>query len=107
MHWMTLAQQSAPDPRANMAQLLGMIGIMAFMFYFALWRPQQKKAKELAAMLQSIKPGDRVVTSGGLCGVIVGIKDRTVSIRSADSKVEVLKSSITELVERAENATQS
>ena len=43
--WCLLAQQSAQDPKAGMIQMLGMIAIMGFMFYFALWRPQQKKAK--------------------------------------------------------------
>jgi preprotein translocase subunit YajC len=87
-----------------MLQLVGMIAIMGFMFYFALWRPQQKKAKEHAAMLQGVKPGDRVVTSGGLCGVVVALKDKTVSLRSAESKIEVLKSSISEVIERADSA---
>lgn len=107
MYWITLAQQpSGPDPKGQMMQLGGMIAIMAFMFYFALWRPQQKKAKEHAALLKGLKPGDRVVTSSGLCGVVVGLKDKTVSIRSADSKLEVLKSSISDVIERAENGSQ-
>lgn len=56
--------------------MLGMIAIMGFMFYFALWRPQQKKAKEHEALVKALKPGDKVVTSSGICGVIVSVKTR-------------------------------
>ncbi|MBM3881978.1 MAG: preprotein translocase subunit YajC [Verrucomicrobia bacterium] len=103
--WM--AQQTVPDPRAGTLQLVGMLLIMGFMFYFAIWRPQQKKAKDHAALLKSLKPGDKVVTSSGICGVIVGLRDKTVSLRSADAKLEVLKSAVSDITERAESAQQS
>ncbi len=44
-------------------------------FYFLLILPQQKRQKKWQAMLQELKPGDRVVTSGGLRGTILSIKD--------------------------------
>lgn len=106
--WNLLAQQpTTQDPKAGMLQMGGMIAIMAFMFYFALWRPQQKKAKEHAALMKAIKAGDKVVTSSGILGVIVSVKDKSVSLRSADAKLEVLKSAITEVLERADSGTQS
>ncbi len=69
--------------------------------YFVLIRPQSKKAKEHAAMLKAVKPGDKVITSGGVVGTVVSVKERTMSIRSAESKFEVLKSAVTEITERA------
>ena len=102
-----LAQQPAQDPKAGMLQMVGMIAIMGFMFYFALWRPQQKKAKEQEALIKALKPGDKVVTSSGICGVIVSVKDKTASLRSADSKLEVLKSAITQVVERSTGESQN
>ncbi len=102
-----LAQGTAPDPRAQTLQLVGMLVIMGVMFYFAIFRPQQKKAKEHETLLKALKPGDKVVTTSGIVGVIVAMKERTVSIRSGDSKLEVLKSAVTEAIERAETPTQT
>jgi len=64
-------------------------------------RPQQKKAKEQAEVLKTLKPNDRVVTSAGLIGVVISVKDNAVSLRCGDSKIEVTKASITEVTERA------
>ena len=50
--------------------------------------------------MKSIKAGDKVTTSSGIIGIVVTVKDRSVSIRSADTKLEVLKSAISEITER-------
>lgn len=84
-----------------MAQTLGLMVFMGLAMYFLMFRPQQKKAREHAELLKTIKNGDRVVTSSGIIGTIIGVKDRSVSIRSADTKLEVLKSSVAEVTERA------
>ena len=96
-----LAQETVPSDQARMLQTFGLMIFMAFAMYLLLFRPQQKKAREHAEMLKKIKNGDRVVTSGGILGVVIGLKDKTVSIRSADTKLEVLKSSIAEIVEKS------
>ncbi|MGZ8939062.1 MAG: preprotein translocase subunit YajC [Limisphaerales bacterium] len=95
-----LAQQTVQDPRAGMAQTLGLMVFMGLAMYFLMFRPQQKKAREHANLLKTIKNGDRVVTTSGILGTIIGIKDKSVSLRSADTKLEVLKSSIAEVTER-------
>jgi preprotein translocase subunit YajC len=96
-----LAQTATqPDPRAGMAQTLGLMVFMGLAMYFLMFRPQQKKAREHAEMLKTMKTGDKVLTSSGIVGTIVGIKDKSVSLRSADTKLEVLKSSISEITER-------
>ena len=95
-----VAQQTVPDPRAGMAQTFGLMIFMALAMYFLMFRPQQKKAREHAELLKTIKNGDKIVTSSGILGTIVGIKDKSVSIRSADTKMEVLKSSISDITER-------
>ena len=83
------------------------IALMMVIFYFILIRPQHKKAKEQAELLKSIRPGDKVLTNGGIIGVVVGVKDKSVSIRSADTKLEVLKSAVTEITEKAAGAADS
>ena len=73
----------------------------------ALIRPQQKKAKEHATLLKSIRSGDRIVTSGGVVGVVITVKEKTVTLRSADTKLEVLKSAVSEVSERGGETSES
>jgi len=103
------ATTTQPNPKAQLVQTVGMMVIFGVIFYVLMIRPQSKKAKEHAALLKAIKPGDKVVTSGGVLGTVVSVKERTVSIRSADTKLEILKSSVSEITERAgeSSATES
>lgn len=88
------------NPTGAMVTQLGMFAILGVIFYMLMIRPQQKKAKEHAAMLNTLRAGDKVIASGGIVGIVVGVKDKSVSIRSADTKIEVLKSSVSEVTER-------
>ena len=72
---------------------------MVVIMYFILIRPQQQQRKRQEKMLQTLKSGDKVVTSSGIVGMIITVKDKTVSLRSADAKMEVTKSSVTEILE--------
>ena len=74
---------------------------MAVIFYFLLIRPQQKKQKELQTLVSSLKTGDKVVTNGGIHGIVANVKDgATLSLKIADNvKIEVDKSAIA-LVDR-------
>jgi len=74
--------------------------LLLFAFYFALWRPQQKRAKKHEDLLKTLRAGDKVTTTSGIVGVIVTVKERSVSLRSADSKLEVLKTAISDVLER-------
>jgi preprotein translocase subunit YajC len=75
---------------------------MGIIFYFLLIRPQQKRAKDQAAMISSIKSGDRVVTSGGLHGIVANARDagdKTVLVKFAENvKLEVDRSAITSVI---------
>ena len=73
--------------------------LLVVVFYFILIRPQQKRAKEQAKMVAAIKAGDKVVTAAGLIGTILTVKDKSVTIRSADAKFEVTKASVVEVIE--------
>ncbi|MBK7999580.1 MAG: preprotein translocase subunit YajC [Verrucomicrobia bacterium] len=81
--------------------------LLLFAFYFAILRPQQKRQKAHDTMMKSIKAGDKVTTSGGIIGIVITVKDRSVSIRSADTKLEVLKTAISEITEREGEPSQS
>jgi preprotein translocase subunit YajC len=69
--------------------------IMFAIFYFLLIRPQQKKAKDHKAMIAAVKKGDRVVSSGGLHGVVTGATDEVVTMEIAPKvRVKVSRGSI-------------
>jgi len=69
------------------------------MFYFLLIMPQQRKQKKWQEMLKQIKPGDKVVTSGGLTGAVMSVKDDAIVLRVPPDniKIEVARSSIVTL----------
>ena len=69
--------------------------LMFAIFYFLLIRPQQKKAKQHRELLSALKKGDRVVSSGGLHGVITGLSDDIVTMEIAPKvRVKVSRASI-------------
>ena len=62
--------------------------LMVVIFYFLLWRPQKKQQKKRQEMLESLKPGAKIVTVGGVMGNIVSLHDDYLIVRIAD-KVEI------------------
>ncbi|RLC27987.1 MAG: preprotein translocase subunit YajC [Deltaproteobacteria bacterium] len=69
--------------------------LMFAIFYFLLIRPQQKKAKQHRELLGALKKGDRVVSSGGLHGVITGLSDDIITMEIAPKvRVKVSRSAI-------------
>jgi len=78
--------------------------LIGVVFYFILFRPQQKRAKEHALLLKTLRPGDKVVTDSGIVGVVLTVKERTISLRSADAKLEILKARVAEITERGESS---
>jgi preprotein translocase subunit YajC len=67
-------------------------------FYFLLIRPQQKRAKEHAALVKAIKTGDKVITSSGIHGIVANVKETTVLVKVADNvKLEFDRAAITSI----------
>ncbi len=72
--------------------------ILIVIFYFLLIRPQQKRAKQHREMLNNLKKGDRVITSGGMYGNITSIDDTTVTLEVADKvKIKLTKGNVAAL----------
>jgi len=69
---------------AVMTQLL-FFGAIFAIFYFLLIRPQQRQRKDRESMLGAVKKGDRVVTSSGMHGTVVGLSEQTMTLKVADS----------------------
>ena len=98
---------TAPDPKAQMVSMIGTMALMGVVFYFLAIRPQQKRAKEHVNLLKGIRPGDKVVTSSGIVGIVLTVKEKTVTIRSIDAKLELTKAAITEITERSSDTKES
>lgn len=96
---------TAPNPTGQLLQMLGMFGFLGLVFYFMLIRPQQKKTKEHEDLLKTVKAGDKILTTSGIMGVVVSVKEKSVSIRSADSKLEVVKHAISEIVDKTSSSS--
>ena len=81
----------------GLAQLLPIFLIIA-VFYFLLIRTQQKRQRQLQETVASLKNGDRVITNGGIIGVITMVKESTFLIRSADKTIlEVARTAIADI----------
>ncbi len=98
---------TAPNPKAEMIKMVVMIAVFGLMMYLLMIRPQSKRAKEHEALIKTLKPGDKVVTTSGIIGVVIAVKERSVSLRSADTKLEVLKSAVGDVTERGGETSQS
>lgn len=86
--------------QGGLAAFTGFIPLVIIfaIFYFLLIRPQQKQLKAQKAMLESLKVGDSVVTSGGLHGKIVGVTETILTLEIAkDVKVKIEKGSVTDV----------
>jgi preprotein translocase subunit YajC len=95
------------NPAGDGIKSMLLMGVFVVGMWFLLIAPQRKKAKELANTLKTLKAGDKIVTNSGILGVVLSIKDKTLSIRSADTKMEILKSSVLEVLERGGEPSES
>ncbi|HAM35809.1 MAG TPA: preprotein translocase subunit YajC [Elusimicrobia bacterium] len=87
--------QQQPNLWVNMIPIAAIFVI----FYFFLIRPQQKQARQHQNMLESLKKGDKILTTGGLYGTIVGIKGPDLEVRFAENvKLIVARSAVAKLV---------
>jgi len=81
---------------------LPIILIFAIM-YFLIFRPQAKKQKQQRMMIEALRKGDKIITSGGIYGTIAGIKEKegTLIVKIDDNtKIELVKSSVAQVVEK-------
>src|SRR5262245_27833774 len=77
------------------------IGAMIAIFYFLLIRPQRRQQERHRQLLSSLQRGDRVVTSAGIVGEVLHIKEDEVTIRSGESRLVILRSGIATITNRA------
>jgi preprotein translocase subunit YajC len=89
--------QSGPGMGVFLLQIALFIGI----FYFLLIRPQRQQQKKHQELLATLQKGDQVVTSGGVIGEVVHLKENEVTLRSGESRLIVSRASIANITNRA------
>jgi preprotein translocase subunit YajC len=94
-----------PANQAPLSNLLGnplpMIAILFAVMYFLMIRPNQKRERERRQMLASLAKGDKVVTTGGICGTVVGLSERSVVVRVDDNaNIEFLRGAISQITSK-------
>jgi len=98
------AQSPAPTgPGGGFGFFVPFIFIFIIM-YFVMFRPQKKRQEQQQKLIASLKTGDRVITNGGIHGLISNVKETTVIVKVADNvKIEMEKSAVTNVVKSAES----
>lgn len=77
--------------------------LMVVIFYFLLWRPQKKQQKKRQEMLESLKPGAKIVTVGGVMGNIVSLHDDYLIVRIADKvEIKITRAAVAQVLGKAE-----
>ncbi len=86
-------------PQGGGLQLVFMIALFFGIMYFMIIRPQSKRAKEHAALLDALSKGDEVVTSGGILGKVIKLGDNFIELKISDSSnMKVQRSAITSVM---------
>ncbi len=99
------AQATEQAPRGG-ASMIPMLLALFAIFYFFIIRPQKKKQKDSQNLLQQIAKGDRIISIGGISGVIQNIKEKRdaksdddiVVIKTGESRIEMIRSSVSRVV---------
>ena len=91
-------QQSGGAISVFVLQIAAFIAI----FYFILIRPQRQQAKKHAEMLKQVKRGDEIVTSGGIVGEVMHVKDDRLTIKSGESKLVIERDRIAKVLTRTQ-----
>lgn len=99
------AQAAGGSAAAGLGQFVVFIPVILIM-YFMIIRPQQKRAKDLKAMIEAVRRGDQVLTAGGIIGKVTKVgDDNVVEIEIAEGvKVKVIKQTITQVMSKTEPA---
>ena len=80
---------NATSASAGMGSTLIMLVMMIAIFYFMLIRPENKRKKEAEQMRSSVKKGEKIVTIGGICGVVVDVKESRIVLETGADQVRI------------------
>ena len=99
MNSIILAQAAQQGQEGGGFQMLITFGLIFIIFYFIVIRPQRKQQKELKERQDSLKPGDKVITNGGIYGIVREVKDDTVKLEiAANTVIKIAKTCIVQSI---------
>ena len=106
IHLPAFAMLAPSGQQSGSALFIFLIQIVAFIgiFYFILIRPQRQQAKKHEELLKGIKRGDEVVTTGGIVGEVVHVKDNLLTIKSGEAKLVVERERVAKVTARTAGA---
>jgi preprotein translocase subunit YajC len=110
---LTLLQTAASNQTGSLVSTIVTFGLVFVIFYFLIIRPQNKKQKQMQQMIAGVKKGDKIVTIGGIHGIVASVKESTVVVKVDDgTRIEFSKSAIASVSpakteERAEAADEA
>ena len=103
----TLLQTAPAGGSGSLLVSMAPIAIIFLIFYFLMIRPQNKKQKETEKMIAALKKGDKIITIGGIHGLVSATKEHTVIIKVDDNaKIEFSRSAIAQVVVEAKEKTE-
>lgn len=103
----TLLQTASAGNSPSLLVSMAPIAIIFLIFYFLMIRPQNKKQKETEKMIAALKKGDKIVTIGGIHGVVSSTKEQTVIVKVDDNaKMEFSRSAIAQVITDAKDKTE-
>ncbi len=96
MEFLLAMAPSGGDGGGSLVSTLIMFGAIFLIFYFMIIRPQQKRSKEREKLLSNLEKGDKVVTNGGIHGIIAGLEEKTALLQVSETvKLKIERSAIT------------
>jgi preprotein translocase subunit YajC len=100
-----LAQSQPGNGTSGLLSMIIPFALIFVLFYFLMIRPQSKKEKERLNMLGSLRKDDRVLTSGGIYGIVTNIKENEVTLKvdeESNIKIRLARHAIVGIIKRAE-----
>lgn len=102
-----LAEDTAAPQQPNALMTFLPFILIFVMMYFLLIRPQKKRQAEMQAQMSALKTGDKVITAGGIHGLVTNVREKSVTVKVADNvKIEFEKASIGTVIKK-DGATES
>ena len=88
--------QAESAPRGGgFISMLFMFGLIFLIFYFLIIRPQRTRQRKHQEMVEQLKPGDKVITSGGIYGTVMGVQKDKIELKiAANVKIDITKNAV-------------
>lgn len=107
---MMLAQSQPPSPARGAGLLTALLPfiLVLVIFWLIIVLPQQRRQKKHMQMVESLKPGDRIITTGGIFGTVMGVYPDRIELKiAANVKIDITKSAVAVILEKQKQETKT